>query len=101
MKDAGAQRGDLSALWDRVHAAVFHAASPKVPYDPREDAWHGPTTAVWQAAWTAGLIALCMKTGQRIPSDLQEQWAWFVRGHWPSGYARLDTNDEPGPLLLY
>jgi hypothetical protein len=48
-KDAGENRGELNALWDRVQAIVLRAASLAVPYDPAEDAWHGPTAAVWHA----------------------------------------------------
>jgi hypothetical protein len=99
MGDAGEQRAALSALWDGIHAAVFRAATPRVPFDPKQDAWHGPTTAVWQAAWTAGLVGLCLQTGRPIPQDLLHQWAWFARGHWPSGYAAV--RGDYGPLLVY
>lgn len=101
MSDAGEQQGDLSALWDRIHAVVFRAAAPKVPYDPQQDSWHGPTTAVWQAAWTAGLIGLCLQLGRFVPPELEEQWIWFLRGHWPSGYANLGAGGRLGPLLVY
>jgi hypothetical protein len=97
MAEAGQQRGALSELWDRIHPVVFQAAASRVPYDARQDAWYGPTTAVCQATWTAGLVGLCLQTGRPIPQDLLNQWIWFVRGHWPSGYASV-----PGdrPLLL-
>jgi hypothetical protein len=101
MKDAGGLQGALSSLWDRIHATVLHAAARKVPYDPGQDAWHGPSTAVWQAAWTAGLIGLCLRSGRPVPPELQEQWTWFVRGHWPSGYVNLDAGGRPGKLLVF
>lgn len=91
MAEAGKQQPELAELWDRIRAAVFRRATATVPFDPEQDAWHGPTTAVWQAAWTAGLIGLCLRTGQPVPSELQEQWAWYARGHWPSGYSHKDT----------
>lgn len=100
MEGAGEQAPQLKMAWDEVHAVVFRTASVRVPYDPAEDAWHGPTAAVWQAAWTAGLIALCLQTSRPIPAELEEQWSWYVRGHWPSGYASW-TDDGLGPLLVY
>lgn len=87
MAEAGEQRPAFTELWDRIHAAVFRRATSVVPFDPNRDAWYGPTTAVWHAAWTAGLVGLCLHTSRPIPPELQEQWSWFIRGHWPSGYA--------------
>ncbi len=81
---AGKNQEQLKALWDRIHSLVFEAATPVVPYDAQQDAWHGPTATVWQAAWTAGLIGLCLQTGRAVPSELQDQWKWYVRGHWPA-----------------
>ena len=88
-------------LWDRIHAAVFRAAAPNIPYDPKHDTYHGPTMAVWQAAWTAGLIGLCLQSGRPAPPELREQWDWFARGHWPCGYAGANDDGKPGPLLVY
>lgn len=101
MRAAEGQREQLSGLWNRIHAIVFRVAAPAVPYDPQQDTWHAPTAAVWQAAWTAGLVGLCLQSGRAIPPDLQEQWGWFVRGHWPSGYVRVRADDQLGPLLVY
>lgn len=99
--EAGDRAGDLRDLWDRVQAIVLDAASRLVPFDPDEDTWHAPTAAVWQAAWTAGLVALCLASGRAVPLDLLEQWDWFARGHWPCGYADLGPDDQVGPLLVY
>jgi hypothetical protein len=101
MAEAGDQRAALTELWEAIHAAVFRRASSRVPYDPNQDVWHGPTVAVWQAAWTAGLIGLCLRTGRPVPPKLQEQWSWYARGHWPSGYASLGPDGRLGPLLVY
>lgn len=101
MSNCDRDQAALRALWDRIHDIVFRTACPKVPFDPRQDAWHGPTTAVWQAAWTAGLIGLCLRAGRPIPPELEKQWEWFVRGHWPSGYASLNDKGEMGPVLLF
>ncbi|MBX9627802.1 MAG: hypothetical protein K2X82_28650 [Gemmataceae bacterium] len=95
----GKPRTDLSELWDRIHAAVFRAAAHRIPYDPQQDCYHGPTTAVWAAAWTACLVGLYLHTGRFIPPDLREHWAWYARGHWPCAYSVVD--DDLGPMLVY
>jgi hypothetical protein len=95
------QRADLEALWSRVTDVVMGAAAERIPYDPDADAWHAPTTALWQAVWTAGLVAWHLASDEPIPADLAEQWAWYARGHWPCGYAYLKAGGEPGPLQIY
>lgn len=80
-------RQGLPGLWDRIHTVVLRIASRAVPFDPEQDAWHAPTAAVWQAAVTAGLLGLCLQTGRPVPAELEEQFDWFARGHWPCGYA--------------
>jgi hypothetical protein len=95
------KQAKLKSLWVRVHQIVFRLACPSVPFDDREDAWHAPTTAVWQAAWAAGLITLCTIEGIAVPSELQKEWEWFCRGHWPAGYSALQPDGTPGPLLIF
>lgn len=73
----------LSGLWDRIEEVVLRVAVRNVPYDPEEDAWHGPNAAVWHAAFTAGLMGLCVFLRQEPPSELDQLWRWFVAGHWP------------------
>jgi hypothetical protein len=99
--EAGAERAGLTELWEAIHAAVFRRATSRVPHGATQDAWHGPTAAVWQAAWTAGLVGLCLRTGRPVPPELQEEWSWYARGHWPSGYRSLGPDGRPGPLLVY
>jgi hypothetical protein len=101
MAESGDRRESLTQLWEAIHAAVFRRAASQVPYDPEQDTWHGPTMAVWQAAWTAGLVGLCLQTGRPVPPELQEQWSWYARGHWPAGYASLGPDGRLGPLLVY
>jgi hypothetical protein len=101
LTSAGENAAALTELWNRIHEIVFRYASHAVPYDPNEDTWHGPTMAVWQAAWTAGLIGLCLQSRHPIPPELEKQWLWFTRGHWPSGYASVSANGEPGALLVF
>lgn len=99
MAAVGDRRPELDELWDHIHAAVFRRATPAVPFDPAKGAWHGPTTAVWVAAWAAGLIGLCLATGRPVPPELREQWDWYARGHWPAGYSSV--RGKLGPLLVY
>ena len=95
------QEAELEALWQRVADIVMNAATGKTPYDPDADAWHAPTTAVWQAVWTAGLAAWRLACNEPIPPDLAHQWDWYARGHWPCGYAYLSEDGAPGPLEIY
>ena len=92
---------ELESLLQRVARSVMAAAADKVPYDPEADSWHAPTMAVWQAIWTAGLIASHLACDEPIPADLAQQWNWYARGHWPCGYAYLETDGEPGPLQIF
>jgi hypothetical protein len=107
-RDSRGETDPRTLLWNRIHEAVFRTAAPKVPYDANQDCYHAPSMAVWQAAWTAGLVGLCHYSAQPIPPELHEQWEWFVRGHWPSGYVSLggwtledDWSEQHGPLLVY
>lgn len=84
---------DLPALFDRVNTRVMEQARRFVPFDPGQDAWHAPTLCVWEAGYTAALVACVLACGWRVPDDLAEIWAWFEAGHWPSGFAA-----EPGEL---
>ena len=95
------RRAELEALWSRVTGRVMGSATKSVPYDPEADAWHGPTAALWQAVWTAGLSAWHLACDEPLPADLAQQWAWYARGHWPCGYAYLKADGEPGPLQVY
>jgi hypothetical protein len=100
LEGAGEERAKLLALWDRIQAVVMRAAGAGVPFDPQQDCYHAPTMAVWQAAWTAGLVGWCMTLGREMPDDLAQQWRWFAEGHWPSGYA-WERGGEVGPLVVY
>lgn len=96
------REAELEALWQQVEAAVTAAAAAaQVPYDPDADSWHAPTAAVWQAKWTAGLIAWHLACGESIPLDLAQQWDWYARGHWPCGYVYIAKDETPGPLQIY
>ncbi len=51
------KEAELETLWHGVAGIVLACVPEHVPYDPDADAWHAPTLAVWQAVWTAGLVA--------------------------------------------
>ena len=87
---------ELTELWERIHSIVIPLTSSKVPYDDEEDAWYGPNAAVWQAATTAGVVGLCLHTKRPVPDEIQEQWNWFLQGHWP-----CDRNLETAKIVLY
>jgi hypothetical protein len=96
MRDLLEQRHpDAMSDFDAVVGRVVAIASKRVPFDPEEDAWHAPTTAVWHAAWTAALYASHLRLRIAVPAELTAQWVWFERGHWPAGYT------ESGALLIY
>ena len=91
------RRFELDALWKRVDQVVFQRAVANVPlYDPKEDAWHGPTLCLWCAAYTAGLLSWHHLLRRRIPERLVDEWHWFEDGHWPCNFAEEppDYQDE-------
>lgn len=89
---------EAKQLWERIHAIVFRDAAPRVPYDSNQDCWHAPTQSVWNAAWTAGLVGLCLFLGRPIPPELAQQWTWYTAGHWPCAW----FGDYPeGRLMVY
>lgn len=87
--------GHLVGLFEEVRAEVVEMVKPLVPFDESEDAWHPPTTAVWSAGWTAGLVVGFHNGGHTPPDDLLEQWRWYEAGHWVAGYEA-----RPGADLL-
>lgn len=93
MKDESSWQ--LAELWDRIHGIVFRSAKPKVPYDDERDTWHAPNSAVWHAAWTAGLMGLCIYLRQSVPSELAKQWKWFIEEHWPCDWEGTDADGDP------
>lgn len=101
LSSAPERREQLEKLWQRIGEIVIRLGASAVPYDANEDSWHAPTTAVWQASWTAGLVAWCVFLGRQVPGDLQEQWRWFMLGHWPSGYSVVWADERLGPLLVF
>jgi len=87
--------GETEALFERVRRDVETSACRTVPYDPSQDCYHAPNAAVWHAAWTAGLVALCREAGRPLPAELGAQWALFRLGHWPAAFAAMNDMDEP------
>jgi hypothetical protein len=81
--------------FQRVVNRVIQIAGGAVPFDEKADAWHAPTSAVWHAAWTAGLVALYQLAGRSPERDIAEQWQWFLGGRWPAAAASLDNKNVP------
>jgi len=96
--DAKDKHLSAEELWKNIHEVVFRVASQKVPYHANRDAWHAPSTAVWQAAWTAGLVGLYHLLEQKVPDDLEEQWQWYREGHWPCALEEGTGNER---LVVY
>ena len=101
LADAGDDAPAIESHWESIHATVIPAAAQRVPFDPDADSWHPPTAAVWQAAWTAGLVGWCLLLNRKIPEELDDAWQWYKRGRWPCGYSMVWTNDVVGPLIVF
>jgi hypothetical protein len=98
LQESNQNRGSLEQLWRTIHDVVVRVAANSIPFDPCKDAWHPPNSAVWQAAWTAGLVGFCLLLNREISEELQVQWKCFASGHWPCGW----EGDFPkGKLIIY
>ena len=100
MADAGSRRAEAQAFWDRALAATIDHARGAVPFDPDQDSWHGPTTAVWHAAWVAATVGCCLLLGREVPPAAHDQWGWLAAGHWPCGFVPSPVPGEPARLLV-
>ncbi|MCI0458476.1 MAG: hypothetical protein L0Z62_16045 [Gemmataceae bacterium] len=82
------RREELQTLWDKVHSIVFECAKRNVPlFDPKRDAWYGPTTCVWDAAYISALVAWHILLNRPIPPMIAGEWRWYSEGHWPCDFA--------------
>jgi hypothetical protein len=95
----GAGDPPREGVFRRFSDLVHGLARRRVAFDPSEDSWHGPTLCVWDAAYSAGLVACVLDAAAPVPEDLVERWAWLQAGHWPCGYA-ADPTEGPQPLLV-
>ena len=95
LAQAGADRAAAEGLFNEVQAKVFDRAKAAVPYDPEQDAWHGPTQCVWDVSYWAGLVALYLQLGQPLPDQIKQVWSWVEAGHWPCGF------DEDMKLMIF
>lgn len=100
----------LEPLWQRIERLVLDRAPSQVQlFDPNEDAWFGPTSCIWGAAYTACLVGWHLALQRDWPPRLTSEWAWYQAGHWPCGYAAEPPGycdeasvDYPvGRLLVY
>lgn len=91
----------LDAIFIAVRDRMIDHLSRFAPFDPNEDAWHGPTTAVVQAAWTVALVALHKHLHTHVPEVLAAQYRWYKRGHWPCGYKTVDEFGRPAGFCIF
>jgi hypothetical protein len=89
----------VTSLFNQVSEDVRTTAQLLIPQHPGSDAWNAPTTAVWSAAWAAGLCASFAYTSWPVPDDFREEWIWLQSGHWPCGYEE-ESGIGPRRLLV-
>ena len=82
------ERVELMAIEKRLHAAAFPIISDKLPWDPDEDPWHGPTNAVDSACWLVAVAGLAIAKHGTLPSSatFAAAWQWYRDGHWPFAF---------------
>lgn len=97
---AGTREWEVRGLFERIGREVVEHAGRAVAFDLGEDAWHGPTAAVGDAAWVSGVVGCHLLLGCEIPSEVLDRWAWFAEGHWPCGYAYEPDEGEDVALLV-
>ena len=98
--DLRATEPAASADFDALVSRVLRDISERVDFDTSSDAWDGPSSAAWHAAWTAALFATCLRLDRDVPIWLRDQWLWFQRGHWPTGYRSLGSDGKPTGLVI-
>jgi hypothetical protein len=88
-------------VWESIQSYVLALASEALS-DPLEgDPEDSVSMAGWHAAWTAALIAVFTLTETPVPQEIQQQWHWFQKGHWPCGYVSGDESEELNGLIIY
>jgi hypothetical protein len=94
--EAGAYGDVLEDAFVRIRDKVVNLAKGAVSYASKGAIGHVPTHAVWGAAWTAGLVALCLATGRNMPAALDVQWEWYRKGHWPGALDGFPASGDVG-----
>lgn len=89
----GSDPSEVQEIFDRVVRSVVIIGSNILNVPEETDAWDPRGTAVWHAAWTAGLVAVHLALQRPLPSDLAGQWAWFQQGRWPAVLVSIDTTE--------
>lgn len=83
-----ARRVELETLWQRTYDLVHERAACNVPlFDPKQDAWYGPTNCVNSAAYISALVAWHLLLERPIPKMIAGEWCWLAEGHWPCDFA--------------
>ena len=91
----------LECIFDKVCGHMMSHISAFAPYDPDEDAWHGPTLAVNQAGFTVALVVLHKYLHVKVPDFLAAQYNWYERGHWPCGCKIVGEQGRPVGLCIF
>jgi len=88
----------VSGVFASIAATVLELGLRELPEARAgQDAWHGPTTAVRTASFTAGLVGCYLELEEPLPDDLAEAWPWFTDGHAVMGF---EASPAEGPQSL-
>lgn len=87
--------------WNRALRLVLEMAAQNVPYDDSEDAWYGPNTAAWSAAWAFALEEVYLSRNLLPPGELRVQLQWFERGHWPCALVQPSRTENIEDYVIY
>ena len=115
---------DCTALWREIYDQVFDLARDAVPFDPEQDAYHGPNMAVWSCCWFAALTGCWLNLFGGLTQPLRRDayqtslcyqwridliWGWYAAGHWPCSFywtlhsdmASAESHPEPKYLVIF
>jgi hypothetical protein len=87
--------------WNRALRLVVDVVAKHVPYIEDEDAWYGPNTAAWCAAWALALEEAYIYQHQSLPAELRAQLHWFEQGHWPCALANSTGKEAVSDYVVY
>ncbi|WP_193166208.1 hypothetical protein [Microbulbifer hainanensis] len=86
---------DLIVYWDKLLDFCLEKAKERVPFVEGEDVWYAPNIAAYHAAWTFALQAIFILEEICPPIELEAQWEWFEKGHWPAELSPASTQESP------
>jgi len=95
------QLADTDALYSQAAMQLVAWVGRYVPYNVREDAWHAPSAACWQAVWSFLLEYYCMSRGLPLQASLAAQLLWFRAGRWPCALVRPDKAGRTDSYVVF